>query len=396
MFSILTATRSVRHLPKESALFNFRSINLRHFRPRFPALAMIASLANLCLPSAVLALEDFTIHPVLGTRAGDSFAKPLSHSQLEQLYGKPFDSNYCQHEKAERDAAEIFCRSLENGHRFRIIDGSNQQHDHFTFGFNLVPISLNFEKGRCIRARIAGVSEFPKSKELSGIENAGRTIHPVLDIAENGPFTSPTLTDWQMRQLCTDFSYTSNHIEEASMFVRAELQAAQLFQRQLTGLTMKEVTEKTGQPYFTTTMGQIFGDTTNGAQNWVYYLGFASIPVRLLFKDGVAQTSFLSRKQTDDFRKLNMCLFSRTPREKPDEELLPFYRSEFRPRGMTKTAIIAIYGEPYLRKRLNNGTEIFHYRLGDGYAGELTFNGDQCNESTTLVTLGYRSKRNND
>lgn len=396
MFSILTATRSVRHLPKESTLFNFRSINLRHFRPRLPALAMIASLANVCLPSAVLALEDFTIHPVLGTREGESFAKPLSESQVEQLYSKPFDSNYCQHEKAERDAAEIFCRNLENGHHFRIIDGSNRRHDHFTFGFNQVPISLNFEKGRCIRARVAGDSEFPKSSELSGVENAGRIIHPVLEIAENEPFTSPTLTDWQMRQLCKDFSYTSHNIEEASMFARAELQAAQLFRRQLTGLTMKEVREKTGQPYFTTTMGQIFGDTTNGAQNWVYYLGFASIPVRLLFKDGVAQTSFLSRKQTDDFRKLNMCLFSPTPWEKPDEELRPFYRTEFLPRGMTKAAIIAIYGEPYDRKRLRNGTEIFHYRMCQNFAGELTFNDDLCIESNTLWMLGYRRKQYND
>ncbi|CAN5606062.1 hypothetical protein BH11CYA1_BH11CYA1_18120 [soil metagenome] len=357
---------------------------------------MIASLANFWIPSAGLAQEDFTTHPVLGTRVGDSFAKPLSDSQLEQLYCKPFDSNYCQHEKAERDAAETFCRSLESGQQFKIIGKHHQRQEHFTFGFNQIPVSLNFEKGRCIRARIAGVSEFPQSSELSGVENAGRIVHPILDVAENEPFSSPTLTNWQMKQLCKDFSYTSHHMEEARMFARAELQAAQLFQRQLTGLTMKEVTEKTGQPYFTTTMGQIFGDTTNGAQNWVYYLGFASIPVRLLFKNGVAQTSFLSRKQTDDFRKLNMCLFSRTPEEKPDEELLPFYHSKFRPRGMTKTAIIAIYGEPYLREKPSNGNEIFHYRLGDGYAGKLTFDGEQCIESTVLISFGYRSKRNID
>lgn len=29
-----------------------------------------------------------------------------------------------------------------------------------------------------------------------------------------------------------------------------------------------------------------------------------------------------------------MCLFSRTPWAKPDEELRPFYRSEFRPHGI--------------------------------------------------------------
>lgn len=393
LFSILNAVRSVRHLPQEGALLSFRIKNLRHLRSRFLTIVMISSLVSVCFTSTALAKEDFAIHPVLGTRAGESFAKALTDAQVQQLFGKPFDSNYFQHEKAERDAAATLCRSLENGHHLSVLDGYTQHHADITFGFNQIPISLNFEKGKCIRARVAGVSEFPKDSELSGVENAGRSVHPVLDVVEEESFSKPTLTDWQMRQLCKDFSYTSHHLEEAGMFRRAELQAAQLFQIQLTGLTPEQVLKKAGSPHFTTTVGKVFGDTDNGAQNWIYYLGFANIPIRLTFNDGLAQANFLSPKQSADFRKLYRCLFSRVPCKPVEEELLPFYSAEFRPCNLTKTAIVAMYGEPYSRKRLSSGNEIFDYRLGYNFDGVLTFNGDRCIESNTTYTMGYKRKK---
>lgn len=354
---------------------------------------MISSLVSVCFASASLANDDFSMHPVLGTRVGESFAKALTATQIEQLLRKPFDCNYFQHEKAERDAAAALCRSLENGYHLRILDGYTQHHVDLTFGFNQIPISLNFEKGKCICARISGVSEFPKSSELSGAESAGISVHPVLDVVEEEPFTKPILTDWQMRQLCKDFSYTSHNLEEAGMFRRAEIQAAQLFQIQLTGLTQEQVLKKAGNPYSISTIGKVFGDSENGAQNWIYYIGFAKIPIRLTFKDGLAQASFLSPKQSADFKKLCWCLFSRVPFKHVDEELLPFYSAEFRPCNLTKTAIIAMYGEPYSRKRLSNGNEIFEYRLGYHFDGALTFSGDRCIESNTSFTMGYERKK---
>lgn len=356
-------------------------------------MVMFSSLSTVCFTSTALANEDFATHPVLGTREGESFTRALTDAQIEQLFRKPFDSNYFKHEKAERDAAAMLCRSLENGYHLRVLDGFTQHHADLTFGFNEIPISLNFEKGKCIRARVAGVSEFLKNSELSGVENAGRCVHPVLDVVEEESFSKPALTDWQMRQLCKDFSYTSHHMEEAGIFRRAELQAAQLFQIQLTGLTQEQVLKKAGSPYSITTVGKVFGDTDNGVQNWIYYLGFAKIPIRLTFKDGLAQTSFLSPKQSADFRNLCRCLFSRVPSKHVEDELLPFYSAEFRPCNLTKTAIVAMYGEPYSRRRLSNGNEIFDYRLGYHFDGELTFSGDRCIESKTSYTMGYERKK---
>lgn len=393
LFSILNAVGSFRHLPKEGALLNFRIKALRHLRSRFLTIVMISSLVSVCFTSKALAKEDFAIHPVLGTSAGESFTKALTDLQIEQLFRKPFDSNYFQHEKAERDAAATLCRSLENGYHLRVLDGFTQHHADLTFGFNEIPISLNFEKGKCIRARIAGVSEFPKDSELSGVENAGRYVHPVLDVVEEESFSKPALSDWQMRQLCKDFSYTSHHMEEAGMFRRAELQAAQLFQIQLTGLTQEQVLKKAGSPYSITTVGKVFGDTDNGVQNWIYYLGFANIPIRLTFKNGLAQASFISPKQSTDLRNLYTCLFSRVPCKHVEKELLPFYSAEFRPCNLTKTAIVAMYGEPYTRKRLSKGNEIFEYRLGYHFDGVLLFSGDRCIESKTSYTMGYKRKK---
>ncbi len=362
--------------------------------PKESKLIAIGLIAQLGFSFAAQAADenDFAIHPVLGTKAGESYSKTLSDSQVKQLFSRSSDLNYFQHEKAERDAANMFCRSLENGHVFKTLD--HPYYANCTFGLTAIPLAITFERGKCIRARIACASEFPKNSQLMGTTNAGRIIHPVLDIAAFESYSKPGLTDWQMKQLCKEFSYSDHHMQEAGMFRAAEQQAANLFQHKLVGLTMAAVREKAGAPYATTKMGRIFGDTTDGATTWIYYLGFGGIPVRISFKDGLAQTCFITTDQLDDFRKLCMILFTQEPATQVDKKIAPYYKVENRPRGLTKAAIIELYGEPPRKKRQIDGKEIYWYGFCDNWGGELIFDGDRCIESTLQITFGYRRKEN--
>ncbi len=328
----------------------------------------------------------------MGTKQGEPFQQALNLDMVKKMRAATLDANYLKHEKAETDAANAFCHALVAGQHFDLWH-EGRICETYNFGFNQIPIKAFYLNGKYTSAFISDDTDRNIDAKFIGAENCGRLRHPVLNIAAEESFESSVLSDWQMRQLNSDFSYTSHHNSERALFQKAEIAAALLFQKQMIGETTDNILSRAGNPTSKTRLGKIWGDSSDGSTSWIYFLGYSCTPVRLIIENGKCVDSmFLSGEQCSNFYRWNISQLSQLKFYRIPDEIAPFYNPDLHPVGRSAAFIVNAIGEPSTISKNTEGRTVYVYNFARHAAMNLTFDKDICVSSANSTTIGYRRK----
>jgi hypothetical protein len=320
--------------------------------------------------------RDYSVHPVLGTKAGEHFKGDLNAVDLDKLCGDGhfwfsdlrYDANYLAHEPAEIDLAETMCKLALAG-KFNTFRPTNLDPEFITnvkvsVGFNCIPVQLTYRGFDCTKA-VFGDSvehEYKHDLPLTGPYRPEILKHSILDTAEFGSLGAISLSDQKFKELnddpgATDF-YESQYIGASKCFRRAEGGAALQFRDRVAGLEDAEIIKIAGEPSVKTGPVLVWGDSDKYKKNWVYYFGHSGIPVRLVF-DGskCIGSALLSGAQQRDMGEWNMFRFaSMRPDEiasgkaklsdPPVREIAGFRIAMGNPEGRSRAEILSLFGEP--------------------------------------------------
>ncbi len=320
--------------------------------------------------------RDYSVHPVLGTRAGEHFNGDLNAVELGELccvaYSwfthERYDANYLAHEPAEIDLAETLCkRALAgkfNTYRPINLDPAFITEVKLAVGFNCIPVQLTYRGFDCTKALFGDSVEREYKHELpnTGPYRPEILKHSILDTAEFRPLGAVSLSDQKFKELnddpgASDF-FENQYIGASDCFRKAETEAALQFRDRVAGLDDAEIIKIAGEPSVKTGPVLVWGDSENYKKNWVYYFGHSGIPVRLVFDDSKCiGSALLSGAQQRDMRDWNMFRFaSMRPDEiasgqvklsyPPVREIAGFRIAMGNPEGRSRAEILSLFGEP--------------------------------------------------
>jgi hypothetical protein len=320
--------------------------------------------------------RDYSVHPVLGTRAGEHFNGDLNAVELGELccvaYSwfthERYDANYLAHEPAEIDLAETLCkRALAgkfNTYRPINLDPAFITEVKLSVGFNCIPVQLTYRGFDCTKA-VFGDSverEYKHDLHRGGPYRPEILKHSILDTAEFRPLGAVSLSDQKFKELnddpgASDF-FENQYIGASNCFRKAEAGAALQFRDRVIGLNDAEIIKVAGEPSIKTGPVLVWGDSEKYKKNWVYYFGHSGVPVRLVF-DGskCIGSALLSGAQQRDMGEWNMFRFaSMRPDEiasgqvklsdPPVKQIGRFKFAMGNPEGRSRAEILALFGEP--------------------------------------------------
>ncbi len=321
--------------------------------------------------------RDYSIHPVLGTKAGEHFNGDLTAVDLDKLCGDGYfwfsdvryDANYLAHEPAEIDLAETMCKLALAG-KFNTFRPTNLDPAFTTdvklaVGFNCIPVQLTYRGFDCTKA-VFGHSverEYKHERPRGGPYRPEVLKHSVLDTAEFRPLGAVSLSDQKFKELnddpgASDF-FENQYIGASNCFRKAESAAALQFRDRVIGLDDADIIKIAGEPSVKTGPVLVWGDSDKYKKNWVYYFGHSGVPVRLVF-DGskCIGSALLSGAQQRDMGEWNMFRFaSMRPDEiasgkaklsdPPVREIAGFRIAMGNPEGRSRAEILALFGEPH-------------------------------------------------
>lgn len=320
--------------------------------------------------------RDYSVHPVLGTRAGEHFKGDLSTVDLDKLYGDGYfwfsdvryDANYLAHEPAEIDLAETMCKLALAG-KFNTFRPTNLDPAIITnvkvsVGFNCIPVQLTYRGFDCTKA-VFGDSierEYKHDRRRGGPYRPEILKHSVLGTAEFRPLGAVYLSEQKFKELnddpgASDF-FENQYIGASNCFRKAEAGAALQFRDRVIGLNDAEIIKIAGEPSVKTGPVLVWGDSDKYKKNWVYYFGHSGVPVRLVF-DGskCIGSTLLSGAQQRDMGEWNIFRFaSMRPDEiasgqvklsdPPIKQIGRFKFAMGNPEGRSRAEILALFGEP--------------------------------------------------
>lgn len=182
-----------------------------------------------------------------------------------------------------------------------------------------------------------------------GPENAGKLIHPSLDIAQFEALGSLSLTPAQFHSLAAQplslTRYSSTFASESACFENAEIQATEALVKAAQGSSMKRIQELMGPPADRTGPDAFWGDDSI-TEYWFYYLGYSKRAVLLGFKNDVcAKTRILTKDEATDAWRRRLKL------------MMSF--------GMPEKEFLHLAGPPKAVSKDQYGRTIYQYSLGD-------------------------------
>lgn len=331
--------------------------------------------------------QDFSVHPILGIKIGTKFAGSLSKEDCKKLREAGCDPNYLGFEAAEKEAAITFCKMATAG-KLDLLDcyvpPNGPRNEHLAIGFNQIPVLLAFENQKCVSAVILPVSRYNEHMESPyiGADNAGILRHFVFDTVEFQGLNSRQPTDWEFRSLNADPGYRSfaevEHILFSNCFDRIEAEAALQFRQRVLGMRKDKLKELFGKPSVTAGSITPWEKSPDTFTNWLYYLGYSSVPVRLLFDgDCCVGASVLSNKQHSDYQHLLMTRFGEHTS------------------GKTEAEIIRRHGPPQEIKEDLFGQRLLIYGIDKDMCSELSIrNGRVSGPIPMMVLMGWKHRDN--
>lgn len=320
-----------------------------------------------------LAVEKhYAVHPILRTKAGRHFNRTLSASDFDNLSSLFFDANFVEHATAERDAAEQFCKFALAGN-LNVRGGAADKSAHgpcdIAIGFNCIHVKLKYDNGICAAASIVpATDEFYASDRCRVKSWSEKLIHPVLGTAEFEDL-GLSLDDRQLHLMASNPGYHSfneaNYVPSVGCFRAAESEAALQFRDRLVGLSESEILSLVGAPRVNTGPVKVWGDTRTDIKNWIYYLGFEGIGLRLVLSQGrCIAASVLSQRQAHRFLTAMIKRFSRCNPEVSAAQCKAMGVEHGGPEDKTEAQIFQLFGEPQSIDKDSHGHLMFIYGTG--------------------------------
>ncbi|MFA7338635.1 MAG: hypothetical protein WC028_17755 [Candidatus Obscuribacterales bacterium] len=320
------------------------------------------------VPVVNLLAREYSIHPVLGTKAGEHFKGDLASLDFDKLCcweswneEVPYDPNYLFHEVAEMDAAEGLCRlalaGKFNTYRPTNLDPGYERVARLTVGFNQIPLELTYRGFDCTKAECGATvqREYKRDLPKTGPYRPAILKHSVLDTDEFSPLGAISLSDQKFKELnddpgATDF-FENQYIYASKCFRKAEAGAALQFRDRVIGLSDVEILKVAGEPSVKIASGIVLSDSDKYKNNWVYYFGHSGIPVRIVFEG-------------------NKCVGSAVLSSAQNYELVDWNHRRFAPglpsspEGKSRAEALALYGEPQTIAKDAAGHPVYIYGVG--------------------------------
>ncbi len=139
--------------------------------------------------------------------------------------------------------------------------------------------------------------------------------------------------------------------------------------------TQKQIAEIIGRASVTTGPIGMWGDKEGGCTNWIYYFGYAAVPIRLLFeRECCVGAELLSQKKQDFFHL----------------EITQFCGGSL---GKTVAEMIRIHGEPKEIKEDLLGRTAYVWGLGRDKHATIPFvNGRVVERTDCYMTMGWNHR----
>ncbi len=380
--------------------------------------AVVASSSS--SPVNVLA-GDYSIHPILGTKAGEHFKGDLTALDLDKLCcweswieEVPYDPNYLLHEAGEMDAAEGLRRlalaGKFNTYRPTNLDPGYERVARLTVGFNQIPLVLTYRGFDCTKAEIIDTAN-PEYKIALAYDRpvSANLKHVILGSGEFCELGAVVVSDEQFKELNEDpgaSNFTDNHYICASKcFRKAEAGAALQFRDRVIGLSDVEILKVAGEPSIKTGPVLVWGDSDKYKKNWVYYFGHSGVPVRLVF-DGskCIGSALLSGAQQLEMGEWNIFRFaSMRPDEiasgraklsdPPIKQIGRFKFAMGNPEGRSRAEILALFGEPQAITKDAADHPVYIYGTGRFACVEIPIVNDHAyGRISHTIRVGWRKR----
>lgn len=203
--------------------------------------------------------------------------------------------------------------------------------------------------------------------------------HPVLNIEAGRNLSSKELTIDTLKKFNDDPGYTEleevNYVQTSHCWLKVERQAAKQFAERLKGSETSTITSIVGEPFLKwKRLSYWKRNFDEPGEDWIYYLGFEAVPVRLRILEGkCVESAVLSDQEFAAYYEFMDSKFSAS-----------LGRSELNSR--------AIFGDPNSIQEETLG-QSFSYQLTRDYGPVLFFKYGKCVSVGFNLHSGHKSRQ---
>lgn len=295
--------------------------------------------------TARLFKRDYSVHPILASRAFADLTKTPSLADCRALVDIKPDANYFEHFKAESAAAQTLCDLSMSGQfcQFPLSKECDNQerHQDLLFGYNQIPVRTYYLNGKVTRAEI----------RWRGIVNNKLA----------------TLNAKDVEQTCIEEGKQAIHKRDS-----------------LLGKSQDEIIGSEGEPLIQLGFNDIWDSRKDITANWFYYAK-PRFAMRLAFNGTTCvDACILNDEQVHDLFIWRMCQINGSKKTNRPPSLAHCIIPEDGPGGKTIAEIVALYGKPQKIETSGQQTKLF-YPVHPGAWCELLITNGKCDEHVSLM-----------
>jgi hypothetical protein len=289
--------------------------------------------------------RDYSVHPILGSRAGATLAKPPSIDDCRGLADIASDPNYFEHFKAEASAAQTFCHLVLNGslseYRSSGDSDNSERRRDVLFGYNQIPVRISYLNGRItkaeIRWRMFGPGKFKPADQNS------------------------------VEQVLRDRAKKSVSLRDS-----------------LIGKSKDEIIGLCGEPPLQLGFNDIWDCRRDITANWFYWAG-PLYPMRLAYKGDICfDAGIITYAQILELMGWRICQFHGSKNSNVPANLAHCALPAAGPQGKTITEIVELYGKPQRIEASGEQQKMIYPMAPNAYC-ELTITNGKCEEHVGMM-----------
>lgn len=223
---------------------------------------------------------------------------------------------------------------------------------------------------------LRSIEEYVEMKTREGIPGF-RFEHPVLQVTEFEDIPNLQLSDSILKQLNAEPAYPSKTVgfyaSKAHCFLKAELSAARQFRNRVIGLSETQIFDLVGFPSVKTASLKYWKDAPRNSSDYLYFLGYEYVPVRLIVsQDKCVTASVLSKKEFSDF-----CVWA--------------VKQYWDAQGKSRSEIFQSFGTPELITKISPSCEVLSYRYARRFSTDLTMINGRCVSEKSILQFGIKT-----
>jgi|GEM_PF-2479126 len=300
--------------------------------------------------------RDYSVHPILGSRAGATLVKTPSIDDCRALADIASDPNYFEHFKAEASAAQTFCDLILTCRLSEYTpptecDNFARRRD-VAFGYNQIPVRISYLNGKIIKAeirwRMFGPGKFKPADQNS------------------------------VEQVLRDRAKKSVSLRDS-----------------LIGKSKAEILALHGEPLLQLGFNDIWDYRKDITANWFYY-SRPFVPMRLAFRgDTCFDACILTQAQERDLLTWRICQFAGSKNLFRPGNLAHCALPDG-PQGKTIAEIVELYGKPQRIETFGDQQKLIYPMAPTVYC-EMTITNGKCEEHVAMMVLsGFSPFRERD